>query len=120
MPAAVSRFDAAFTVAAVEAAANGHSATSLVCFDLTNSMRHVFLMVPSLFLPLGAVLVGLRLLPRPFGYAALALGIAVETLGFASFFGRTEKAAIIAVLIGHELWTLAAPIALAPTQPNAE
>ena len=85
----VSLFDAAFTIAAVEAAANRHPAASLVCFDLTNSMRHVFLMAPSLFLPLGAVLIGSRLLPRPFGYAALILGIAFEILGFASFFSRT-------------------------------
>jgi hypothetical protein len=109
----VSLFDAAFTIAAVEAAANGHPATSLVCFDLTDSMRHVFLVAPSLFLPLGAVLVASSLLPRAFGYAALALGIAFEILGFASFFSRIAEATIIGVLIGQELWMLAASIGLA-------
>jgi hypothetical protein len=116
----VSLFDAAFTIAAVEAAANGHPATSLVCFDLTNSMRHVFLVAPSLFLPLGAVLLGSRLLPRPFGYTAVALGIAFELLGLATFYSRTAEAAIIGVLIGQELWMLAAPIGLALTHPEKE
>jgi hypothetical protein len=110
---AVSLFDAGFTIAAVEAAANGHPATSLVCFDLTNSMRHVFLLAPSLFLPLGAVLVGSHLLPRPFAYTAIALGIAFGLLGLATFYSRTAEAAIIGVLIGQELWMLAAPIGLA-------
>ncbi len=116
----VSLFDAAFTIAAVEAAANGHPQTSLVCFDLTNSMRHVFLVAPSLFLPLGAVLVGSRLLPRPLGYTALALGMTFELLGLASFFSRTAEAAIIVVLIGQELWMLAAPIALSLSRPGKE
>jgi small basic protein len=116
----VSLFDSAFTIAAVEAAANGHPATSLVCFDMTNSMRHVFLVAPSLFLPLGAVLVSSRLLPRPLGYAALALGIAFEVLGLASFFSRTAEATIIGVLVGQELWMLAAPVALAITRPQPE
>jgi small basic protein len=116
----VSLFDAAFTIAAVEAAANGHPATSLVCFDLTNSMRHVFLVAPSLFLPLGATLVGSRLLPRALGYSGLALGILFEFLGLATFFSPTAEAAIIGVLIGQELWMLAASIALAITLPQPE
>lgn len=109
----VSLFDAAFTVAAVEAAANGHPATSLVCFDLTNSMRHVFLLAPSIFLPVGAVLVNSRLLPRVLAYSAVALGTLFELLGLATFFSRTAEAAIIGVLIGQELWMLAGSIALA-------
>jgi len=110
---AVSLFDAAFTIAAVEAAANGHPNTSLVCFDLTNSMRHVFLVAPSLFLPLGATLVTSRVLPRALAYSALTLGVLFELLGLATFFSHTAEALIIAVLIGQELWMLAAAVALA-------
>ena len=110
---AVSLFDSGFTIAAVEAATNGHPATALVCFDMTNSMRHVFLMAPSLFIPLGAVLIGARLIPRAFGYVALALGIAFESLGLASLFSPAAEVGIIVLLIGQELWMLAAPIALA-------
>ena len=108
----VSLFDAGFTIAAVEAANNGHPNTALVCFDLTNSMRHVFLVAPSLFLPLGATLVTTRLLPPALGYSALALGILFEALGLATFFSRTAEALIIAVLIGQEIWMLAASIKL--------
>jgi hypothetical protein len=116
----VSLFDAAFTIAAVEAAANGHPNTSLVCFDLTNSMRHVFLVAPSLFLPLGATLVGSHVLPRSLAYSALALGILFELLGLATFFSRTAEALIIAVLIGQEVWMLAAPVTLAVIRPQPE
>lgn len=45
-----SLFDAGFTIAAVEAVANRH-ATALVCFDMTNSMRHVLPVASSLSLP---------------------------------------------------------------------
>ena len=116
----VSLFDAGFTIAAVEAAANGHPATSLVCFDMTNSMRHVFLVAPSLFLPLGATLAGSRLLPRAVGYSALALGILFELLGLATFFSHTAEAAIIGVLVCQELWMLAASITLAIHQASPE
>jgi hypothetical protein len=92
---AVSLFDSAFTIAGVEAAANGHPAASVVCFDMTNSMRHVFLAAPSLFLPLGPVLIGSRLLPRVLGYVALALGVAFQSLGFASFFSHTAETVIV-------------------------
>ena len=114
----VSLFDAAFTIAAVEAAANGHPATSLVCFDLTNSMRHLFLLAPSLFLPLGAVLFSARLLPRPLAYSALALGIAFELLGLATFYSHAAEVAIVAVLIAQELWMLSASITLALLRPQ--
>jgi len=93
--------------------------TSLVCFDMTNSMRHVFLIAPSLFLPLGPVLIGSRLLPRVLGYAALVLGVAFQLLGFATFFNHAAELLIIVVLIGQELWMLAAPIALALGSANA-
>ncbi|MGA7872815.1 MAG: hypothetical protein WCA22_18150 [Candidatus Binatus sp.] len=52
--------------------------------------------------------------------SARALGIAFGVLGLATFFSRTAEAAIIGVLIGQELWMLAAPIALALTRPQPE
>jgi hypothetical protein len=118
---AVSLFDSAFTIAGVEAATNGHPATSLVCFDMTNSMRHVFLVAPSLFLPLGPVLIGSRLLPRLLAYVALALGVGFQSLGFASLLSHTAAALIVVLLIGQELWMLVAPIVLAFTElPTTE
>ncbi len=45
---------------------------------------------------MGAVLLGSRLLPRVFGYLALALGIAFEIVGFVSLF--TAPVLILVVL----------------------
>lgn len=61
---------------------------------------------------MGATLIGSHILPRALGCTALALGILFELLGLATFFSHTAEAAIIGVLIGQELWMLAAPITL--------
>src|SRR5690349_2936448 len=75
----LSLIDAALTISAAEAVAHGHAVTASVSFDLTDgpgndAAGRVFLIAPPLLLPLGAVLLGSRLLPRAFGRTAAAFG----------------------------------------------
>jgi len=105
--------EATFAIGAAQAAVAGHAETGLVCFDLTNTFIHVFLIAPSLFLMLGAALLGTRLLPRAFAYAALALGIAFQILGVAGLFSAAALPPVIAVLLLQNVWTLAAAFTLA-------
>lgn len=84
----------------------------LISLALGHATQHLYFIVaaPALFLPLGAVIVGTRVLPRGFGYLAFVLGAAFIIAGIASLpqlivpSGETALAAIQA------LWWLAAAI----------
>jgi hypothetical protein len=109
----LSLIDAAFTIAATEAVTADHAATALVSFDLiagpgNDAIGRVFLIAPPLLLPLGAVLLGSRLLPRPFGYLAVALGAASICLGLAALFSAAAFSLAIVLIIAQNLWVLAA------------
>jgi hypothetical protein len=101
-------------IAAAQAAALGHAATALASIDITNVFVYIFLMVPApaFFLSLGAVLLGSQVLPRLFGYLALVLGGAFAVLGLVGLFSASAIALSIVLLIGQELWIVAAAIAL--------
>ncbi len=111
---AMSLSEGTFSIAIAEATANGHPATALTSFDLTNVFIHVFLIVPApaLFLSVGALLLGSSVLPRVFGDLALALGVAFEILGLAGLFSTTAVAVAVFLLMGQELWVAAAAITL--------
>jgi hypothetical protein len=101
-----------FELGAVQAGINGNPQGALTCFDLTYVFIHVFLIAPSLYLMLGATLIGTRLLPRAFSYIVLALGIAVQVLGFAGLFSSAFLLPVIAFLLAQEVWAVAAAVAL--------
>ena len=65
-----------------------------------------------LLLPLGAVILGSRVLPRVFGYLAVACGVAIVILGFAGLFSAAADTVITFVLSAQELWIVAAAITL--------
>ncbi len=111
---AVALAEATFGVGAAEAGALGHAQTVQTSFDLTFVFGHIFLIVPAplFFLTPGAVLLGSHLLPRLFGYLAVALGVAFEILGLAGLFNGTAAAASTFLLIGQEIWIVAAAIVL--------
>ncbi len=106
--------ESTFTVATGQAVLNGHPMSALTIFDLTVVFIHVFLIGPAplTFLALGFVLLGSCVLPRVFGYLALGLGIAFETLGFAGLLTPIAVTVAIYVSIFEELWILAAAITL--------
>ena len=109
---AVGLFEGALTMDIALASANGHPETALTSFDLMGVFVHVFPIgpAPAVFVSLGAVLLGSRLLPRMFGYLALVLGLAFEILGFAGLFNATAVTATVFLLIAQEAWILAIAI----------
>jgi hypothetical protein len=67
---AVVLIEGVFTIDLAQAAANGHLETSLTSFDLMTVFTYIYPIVPALviFLGLGTILLGSRLLPRVFGF----------------------------------------------------
>lgn len=81
---------------------------------LISAVQHLYFIVaaPSLFLPLGIVLLGSAVLPRPFGYLALALAAAFAALGAAYMLSLTLPPFVTGFAGVQALWWLAASIAL--------
>jgi hypothetical protein len=109
----LSLIDAAFTISAAEAVIHGHAVTASVSFDLidgpgNDAVGRVFLIAPPLLLPLGAVLLGSRLLPRAFGYSAVGFGVASIILGLAALFSATAFSLAIILIIAESAWVLVA------------
>lgn len=86
----------------------------LVSLRLISAVQHLFFIVaaPTLFLPLGIVLVSSRILPRLFGYLALLLAAAFAALGIIFLLDLTLPGAVTAFAGIQALWWLAAAIAL--------
>jgi hypothetical protein len=99
-----------FTIDLAQAAANGHQVTSLTSFDIMTVFTHIYPIVPAplIFLALGTVLLGSRILPRVFGYLSLGLGVAFEIVGLVGLF--TTPLLSVLVLALQSVWTLAAAI----------
>ena len=75
-----------------------------------NSVQHLYFIVsaPAVFLPLGAILTGSRILPRALGYLALVLGATFALLGMATLLTLTLPASVTALGSVQALWWLAA------------
>ncbi len=86
----------------------------LIGLALINATQHVYLIVaaPSLFLPLGAVILGSTVLPRIFGFLTLPLGVAFALVGALSLFSPALPTAVTAFRGAQTVWCLAAAIAL--------
>ena len=78
----------------------------------------MFLIAPPLLLPLGTVLLGSRLLPRPFGYAAVAFGAASICLELAALFSAAAFSLAIILIITQNLRVLAAVATLHARPPG--
>jgi hypothetical protein len=109
---AVVLIEGVFTIDLAQAAVNGHQVTSLTSFDIMTVFTHIYPIAPAplIFLALGTILLGSRLLPRVFGYLALALGIAFEIVGLVGLF--TTPILTLVVLALQSLWVVAAAISL--------
>ncbi|MDR0359675.1 MAG: hypothetical protein LBJ87_09475 [bacterium] len=81
---------------------------------LIHAVQHLYFIVaaPALFLPLGVVILGSAVLPRAFGYLALALGIGFAALGAAFLFTLALPALVTASAGIQALWWLAAALTL--------
>jgi hypothetical protein len=93
---------------------NNPATMGLISGELIHAVQHLYFIVaaPALFLPLGAVILGSRVLPRVFGYLALVLGAAFAILGVVFLFTLTLPAAVLAFAGIQTLWWLAAAITL--------
>ncbi len=86
----------------------------LISLGLVHAVQHLYFIVaaPALFLPLGAVILGSRVLPRVFGYLALVLGVAFAILGVVYLTDLTLPAVVTAFAGIQAFWWLAAAITL--------
>jgi hypothetical protein len=104
--------EGAFTMDLAQAAADGHQAASVTSFDVMTVFTHIYPIVPApvIFLSLGTVLLGSRLLPRIFGSLAVALGCIFAVVGLVGLF--TTPILTLIPLGLQSLWIVAAAIAL--------
>ena len=81
---------------------------------LISAIQHLYFIVaaPSLFLPLGVVLLQSAVLPRVFGYLALALAAVFAALGVAYMLRLTLPAFVTGFAGVQAVWWLAASIGL--------
>ena len=87
---------------------------------LISAVQHLYFIVaaPTLFLPLGIVLVSSKILPPPFGYLALILATAFAALGIIFLLDLVLPAAVTAFAGVQALWWLAAAITLIVPQAS--
>jgi len=85
-----------------------------ISLRLIYSAQHLYFVVaaPSLFLPLGIVLLSSQVLPRVFGYLALFLAASFSVLGIRFMLTMTLPAPVTAFAGVQALWWLAAAITL--------
>ncbi|HXY50102.1 MAG TPA: hypothetical protein VEI01_11665 [Terriglobales bacterium] len=86
----------------------------LISLVLISAVQHLYFMVaaPSLFFPLGIVLLQSAILPRLFGYLALMLAAVFAVLGVAFMLRLTLPVFVTAFGGVQALWWLAASVAL--------
>ncbi len=122
--------DSAMIISAVQSAAHGHNETLRVSFDLmvgpgNDAIGRSFLIAPAILLPLGFVILQTRLLPRSYGWIAIAFGAASQALGLLGLFSKVAFADVNpAVLALENLWLIAVAVTLlvrpAPRQSSAQ
>ncbi len=88
--------------------------TGLISFNLIHAVQHLYFIVaaPALFVPLGIVILGSRVLPRIFGYLALALGAAFAILGVVFLDNLVLPVLVQAFASVQALWWVAAAITM--------
>src|SRR5258708_38213732 len=109
---AVVLIEGVFTIDLAQAAVNGHQIASLTGFDIMTVFTHIYPLAPApvIFLALGTILLGSRLLPRVFGYLALGLRIAFGIVGLVSLF--IFPVLTLVVLGFQSFWIVATAIML--------
>lgn len=87
---------------------------SSASLNFISAVQHLYFIVaaPALFLPLGIILTKSRILPRIFGYLALALAAVFAVLGVVFLLRLTLPDAVTAFAGVQALWWFAAAVAL--------
>ncbi len=82
--------------------------------NVGHAIQHLYFIVaaPVLFIPLGSVLMGSRILPKAFGVLAVFIGVCFFILGITSLYQPILSVAVTSFAPIQALWWLAAGIAL--------
>lgn len=118
--------DSAMIISTVQSAAHGQNETLRVSFDLmagpnNDAVGRSFLIAPAILLPLGFVILQTRLLPRSYGWIAIAFGAASQALGLLGLFSKMAFADINpAVLALENLWLITVAVTLLVSRPSPE
>jgi hypothetical protein len=111
----VSLVEVGFYIAAlVPDPALGAGTLGLVSVDIIHALQHLYFIVaaPSLFIPLGFVLLASDVLPRVFGIVAVALGALFGVVGATTLPALVLPNPVLALAGIQTLWWIAAAIAL--------
>ncbi|GCE21673.1 hypothetical protein [Dictyobacter kobayashii] len=110
----ISLVEVSLYISSVQSVISGNLTALSVSLILNQAIQHAYVLVPAplIMLGLGAIILDTRLLPRIFGYLALAFGIAMGVLGIFGLF-MPLQAVIDMVLTGQEVWFAAVAIAIA-------
>ena len=107
----VSLIEVTFYLTAAQAIASGDTTLGLISGGLIRAAEHVFLIAPTLLIPLGVVLLRTQVLARPFAYSGLIIGAGLQVLVLARLFGALQPV-VDSVLIVQSAWFVAAGVAL--------
>lgn len=118
--------DSAMIISTVQSAAHGHYETLRVSFDLiggpdNDAIGRSFLIAPAILLPLGFVILQTRLLPRSYGWIALAFGAASQALGLLGLFSKVAFGDVNPAVLGLEnLWLIVVAVTLVVNRRSPE
>jgi hypothetical protein len=91
-----------------------HAIIMPVVMALIAAVQHLYFIVaaPALFIPLGVIIIASSVLPRAFGYLAIAIGIFFEVTGIVTLLILRLPPTVTTLGIIQGLWWLSAAIAL--------
>jgi hypothetical protein len=118
--------DSAMIISTVQSAAHGQYETLRVSFDLiagpdNDAIGRSFLIAPAILLPLGFVILQTRLLPRSYGWIAIAFGAASQALGLLGLFSKVAFADINPTVLALEnIWLITVAVTLLANRTSPE
>jgi hypothetical protein len=98
----------------ISALSDNYAPMSVISVDIAHAIQHLYFIVaaPALFFPLGAVILSSEVLPRLFGYLAIALGAMFFITGIISLMMLTLSPAVTSLAAVQAFWWLGAAITL--------
>jgi hypothetical protein len=103
------------------AAINGTQVTTgLISLDMIHAVQRLYFMVaaPAVFLPLGTVIIGARVLPCVFGYTALLLGGLFAVLGIVGLYLPLQTVDNFVGIVQGVWWLCASVVLLVRPTPG--
>lgn len=110
----VSLVEVTFYILVVQGSISQTATTDAIAAQLIQAIQHAYSMLaaPAVFVPLGVVLLGSRVLPRIFAYLSFALGGLFAVLGPLALFSDSLQLVVTILSIVQGFWFLAAAVAL--------